>query len=71
MGFFVILLNMILLREGTRIQRSLETTSFHHGVAMGLTLMLFVQAMFIIGGNLGVFPLTGITLPVCSAPSHR
>ena len=63
MGFFVILLNMILLREGTRIQRSLETTSFHHGVAMGLTLMLFVQAMFIIGGNLGVFPLTGITLP--------
>ena len=60
MGFFVILLNMILLREGTRIQRSLETTSFHHGVAMGLTLMLFVQAMFIIGGNLGVFPLTGI-----------
>ena len=63
MGFFVILLNMIMFREGIRIQRSLETTQFHQGIALGLTLMLFVQAMFIIGGNLGIFPLTGITLP--------
>ena len=52
-----------MFREGIRIQRSLETTRFHQGIALGLTLMLFVQAMFIIGGNLGVFPLTGINLP--------
>lgn len=67
MGFFVILMNMIMFREGIRIQRSLETTRFHQGIALGLTLMLFAQAMFIIGGNLGVFPLTGITLPFIAA----
>ena len=67
MGFFVILLNMIIFREGIRIQRSLETTQFHQGIALGLTLMLFVQAMLIIGGNLGIFPLTGITLPFVAA----
>lgn len=67
MGLFVILMNMMLFREGIRIQRSLETTPFHQGVALGLSLMLFVQAMFIIGGNMGIFPLTGITLPFIAA----
>ena len=63
MGAFVILMYMIMFREGIRIQRELETAPFHQGVALGMILMLFIQAMYIIGGNLGAFPLTGITLP--------
>lgn len=69
MGFFIILMYMIMFREGIRLQKRLADTPFHRGVALGLSLMLFIQAMIIMAGNLGIFPLTGITLPFVSAGS--
>ncbi len=64
MGMFVIMIYMILFREGLRVERSITDKSpFHKAVALGFSLALFVQAMVIIGGNLGVFPLAGVTLP--------
>ena len=63
MGLFVILMYMIMFREGIRIQQSIEKTPFHQGVALGIALMLFVHALVIMAGNLRIFPLTGITLP--------
>lgn len=62
MGFFVILMFMIMFREGIRIQRNIDAP-FHQGIALGLSLTLFIQALVIIAGNLKLFPLTGITLP--------
>ena len=63
MGFFVILLYMILFREGMKEAIALRGKPFHRGLALGITLMIFVQALIIIAGNLNLFPLTGITLP--------
>lgn len=64
MGMFVIMIYMILFREGLRVERSITDKSpFHKAVALGFSLALFVQALVIIGGNLGVFPLAGVTLP--------
>lgn len=63
MGGFVILLYMILFREGMKVSIALRGKPFHRGLALGITLMIFVQALIIIAGNLSLFPLTGITLP--------
>lgn len=63
MGFFVILLYMIFFREGIREAVKLSGKPFHRGLVLGITLMIFIQALIIIAGNLNVFPLTGITLP--------
>lgn len=63
MGFFVILLYMILFREGMKETVKLEGKPFHRGLVLGITLMIFIQALIIIAGNLSLFPLTGITLP--------
>ena len=68
MGLFVIMIYMILFREGVGIERRIDEdmAPYHKGLVLGLTLMLFIQALVIIGGNLNVFPLTGITLPFIS-----
>ena len=63
MGFFVILLYMILFREGMKETAKLREKPFHRGLALGIPLMIFIQALVIIAGNLNLFPLTGITLP--------
>lgn len=63
MGFFVILLYMILFREGMKETVKLKGKPFHRGLVLGITLMIFIQALIIIAGNLSLFPLTGITLP--------
>ncbi len=39
---------------------------FHRYLAAGLSLYLGVQSLLIIGGNLRLFPLTGVTLPFVS-----
>ncbi len=39
---------------------------FHRIAAAGLSLLLLVQAFVIIGGNVGLLPLTGVTLPFTS-----
>ncbi len=69
MGLFMMLMYMMMFREGIRIQEQIQRAPFHQGVALGLSLMLFIQALVIIAGNMGVFPLTGITLPFVSAGS--
>ena len=68
MGLFVILMYMIIFREGVGIERRIgeERAPYHKGLVLGLSLMLFIQALVIMGGNLNVFPLTGITLPFIS-----
>jgi cell division protein FtsW (lipid II flippase) len=66
MGLFIILLFMIIFRRGIMIQKAIENAPFHQGVSLGLSLMLFIQALVIIAGNLGIFPLTGVTLPFIS-----
>lgn len=40
---------------------------FHQAVGAGFVFMLFDQALIIIGGSTGLFPLTGITLPFISS----
>ncbi len=39
---------------------------FHRIAAAGLSLLLLVQAFVIVGGNVGLLPLTGVTLPFTS-----
>jgi cell division protein FtsW (lipid II flippase) len=42
------------------------TDNFHRLLATGLTAYIGVQALIIIGGNIRLFPLTGVTLPFVS-----
>ena len=64
MGLFVILMYMILFREGFRLQKKVGSGApVNQGLVLGITLMIFIQAMVIIAGNIGIIPLTGITLP--------
>jgi cell division protein FtsW (lipid II flippase) len=42
------------------------TNKFHRLLAAGLTAYLGIQTLLIIGGNLRLFPLTGVTLPFVS-----
>ena len=61
----VCLLFAFLLIRGTRIYfRSKDR--YHACVAAGLVCQLVLQSYIIIGGSIGVLPLTGITLPLIS-----
>jgi len=42
-------------------------TSFHSLAAFGIVAMLGLQTMLIVGGNIKLIPLTGVTLPFVSA----
>jgi cell division protein FtsW (lipid II flippase) len=42
------------------------TTRFHRLLATGISLYLGLQGLVIMGGNLRLFPLTGVTLPLFS-----
>jgi len=55
----------ILLTRGFLISIH-STDRFHRLLAVGLTAYLGVQALLIIGGNLRLLPLTGVTLPFVS-----
>ncbi len=59
-----VLFGMLLVR-GTRIFFQC-TDRYHQAVAAGLTFQLVLQSMIIIGGSIGILPLTGITLPLIS-----
>ena len=41
-------------------------TSFHSLTAFGLSVLLGLQTMLIVGGNTKLLPLTGVTLPLIS-----
>ena len=55
----------ILGARGMRIALRSGST-FHSYLAAGLTACLVAQSVLIIGGNLRLLPLTGVTLPFVS-----
>lgn len=59
-----ILFGLLLIR-GTRIYFHCPDR-YHQAVCAGLCFQLILQAFIIIGGSIGMFPLTGITLPLIS-----
>jgi cell division protein FtsW len=61
----LILLYLILLFRGIAIARKCET-AFPAFLAMGLTLMIVFQAMLNMAVAVGIFPVTGQTLPMIS-----
>ena len=61
----LILLMMIMVIRGISIAQTTKTT-FGRYLAFGIATYLGLQAFFIIAGNLGLLPLTGITLPFFS-----
>ena len=62
-GLFA-LLGLLLVR-GLRAAL-LATNSYQRYLAAGTTLFIFMQSMLIIGGNIRLLPLTGVTLPFIS-----
>ncbi|MGN1014261.1 MAG: FtsW/RodA/SpoVE family cell cycle protein [Butyricicoccus sp.] len=55
----------LLVVRGTRIYFRCPDR-YHQAVAAGLTIQVILQAFIIIGGSIGLLPLTGITLPLIS-----
>jgi cell division protein FtsW (lipid II flippase) len=65
-GTIILLCTMaIMIARGLRISLRAQDT-FRRLLAGGLTAYLGAQSMVIIGGNLRLFPLTGVTLPFIS-----
>ncbi len=61
----VMLLLLLLVMRGINIALSSKTT-FGRYLAFGIAAYFALQSTFIIGGNLGLLPLTGVTLPFLS-----
>ncbi len=61
----VMVLFILLVYRGTKIAINAELP-FHRTLALGLTFYFGLQSALIIGGNIGLLPLTGVTLPLVS-----
>ncbi len=61
----VLLLLLLLVVRGIKIAIASKTT-FGRYLAFGISAYFALQSTFIIGGNLGLLPLTGVTLPFLS-----
>ncbi len=61
----VLLLLLLLVIRGINIALSSKTT-FGRYLAFGISAYFALQSIFIVGGNLGLLPLTGVTLPFLS-----
>lgn len=61
----VLTLYLLLAWQGFRVALQL-TDSFGRLLAFGFSAMLSLQALIIVGGVIGVIPLTGVTLPFLS-----
>ncbi len=64
-GLAVLALFLVLAFRGLRIA-ALARDPFERLLAVGLTSTLAIQALVIVGGNLRLMPLTGVTLPFMS-----
>jgi cell division protein FtsW (lipid II flippase) len=64
-GLAILALYGVIAQRGLRIAAT-AADDFRALLATGLTLVIVVQAAIIIGGNLRVIPLTGVTLPLVS-----
>lgn len=60
--FLVVVCFFVLVGRGLRIARR-ASTDFDRLLAAGLSGLLALQTLIIVAGTLGLFPLTGITLP--------
>lgn len=64
-GLAVLLLYLILVARGMALAvRSRDRVGYLFGAGLSFTMGL--QVLLIVGGNLGIFPLTGVTLPLLS-----
>ena len=67
LGIVIILMGFAIFTiRGLRIATLQQNHSFYALIAIGLTTLITVQAMLIMGGVLRVIPLTGVTLPFFS-----
>ena len=61
----LLLLYLFLVMRGVHIALTTKTT-FGRYLAFGISIYFTIQTFFIVGGNLSLVPLTGITLPFLS-----
>ena len=64
-GLAIMFLYLVIAERGIRIAIG-AADEFRSLLAAGLTLVIVIQAAIIIGGNIKVLPLTGVTLPFVS-----
>jgi len=62
----IILLIIIFLSRGIKIAKT-TPQSFNRYLTLGLVFYFGIQSLLIIGGNIGLLPLTGVPLPFLSA----
>jgi cell division protein FtsW (lipid II flippase) len=61
----IILLVMVFLYRGIKLA-IITDHSFHRYLSLGIIFYFGIQSILIIGGNIGMLPLTGVTLPFLS-----
>lgn len=61
----LVLLIIILLYRGIKLAITTQN-SFHRYLTLGMIFYIGIQSILIIGGNIGLLPLTGVTLPFVS-----
>jgi cell division protein FtsW (lipid II flippase) len=61
----IILLILVFLSRGIKLAITTDN-SFHRYLTLGLIFYFGIQSILIIGGNIGMLPLTGVTLPFLS-----
>lgn len=64
-GLIVLFMYLFIVIRGVMIARRSRTV-FHALLAIGCTALIALQAFVIIGGNIKLIPLTGVTLPFIS-----
>ena len=64
-GVCVVLIYLMIFLRGVDIARR-ANSKFHTLLALGCSCMIAVQTFVIIGGNINMIPLTGVTLPFVS-----
>jgi len=57
---------MVYIMRGMRIAVLLQERAFYALLALGLSMLIGIQSLMIMGGVLKLFPLTGVTLPFLS-----
>jgi len=63
--FILIILYLVLISRGLRIAMQ-QREPFSRMLASGIVITIALQALLIMGGNVRLFPLTGVTLPYMS-----
>jgi len=67
LGIVIVIMSFAIFTiRGLRIATLQQNQSFYALIAIGLTTLITVQGMLIMGGVLRVIPLTGVTLPFFS-----